>query len=80
VIMDDLLFGTVIAGIGLAIAYLRAEVLSSRRINAAELRREVVQRELRFKKDRLSRSNAPAPATEPEFSSHGGFRCDELAF
>jgi hypothetical protein len=80
-ITDDFLFATIIAGTGIAVDYLRAEVLSSRRFKAAELKREIVQRELHFKKDRVSRSSATAPAPKPAFSDHHeGFECDELAF
>lgn len=79
-IADDLLFATIIAGLGLSLAYVRAELTSRRRLRAAELRREIVQRELHIKEDRLPLANAPPPAAESVFSDLGGFACDELAY
>jgi hypothetical protein len=51
--MDDLLFVQVIGGIGLSLAYLRAEYLSHRRLTAARRRRESVMRKLHMAKARL---------------------------
>lgn len=45
-LLDDLLFAIILAGIGLSGAYLRAELVVHRRVTEVELRRELVQREL----------------------------------
>lgn len=45
-ILDDVLFAIILAGIGLSGAYLRAELVVHRRVTAVERRRELVRREL----------------------------------
>jgi hypothetical protein len=44
--MDDLLFAIIIGGIGLSVAYLRAELVLSQEFKAAERRKELALREL----------------------------------
>ncbi|MGO9948140.1 MAG: hypothetical protein ACLPWG_14970 [Steroidobacteraceae bacterium] len=57
--MNDLLIAIIIAGIGLSVAYLRAELLLHRRLTAVQRRREVLQRELHIKKVRSEQNDMP---------------------
>ena len=49
-IVDDCLFATIIAGIGLSGACLRAELVSHRRTTALQRARELAQREVHAKR------------------------------
>jgi hypothetical protein len=49
--MDDLLFAIIIAGVGLSIAYLRAELVIRQEFKALE-RKELALRELRITRPR----------------------------
>jgi hypothetical protein len=48
--IDDLLFAIILAGIGLSVAYLRAEYVSYRGFKATEHKKWIVQRELHAKR------------------------------
>ena len=64
-ILDDVLFAIILAGIGLSGAYLHAELIAHRRVTAVERRRELVQRELHSA--RVARPYAPfAARTQPD--------------
>jgi hypothetical protein len=47
---DDVLFGLILCGIGLAVACFRSEYVILRELRAAERRREGVMRELHLKR------------------------------
>ena len=65
-ILDDLLIVMIIAGIGLSVAYLRAEVFLYRRFKAAERRREALQRQLHIKRVRSEQIEMPGQqCTDP---------------
>lgn len=57
---DDLLLVMILAGIGVSVAYLRAELLLYRRFKAAERRREPLQRELHIKRVRPAQMDMPS--------------------
>lgn len=59
-ILDDVLFAIILAGIGLSGAYLRAELVVHRRVTAVERRRELVRRELHCV--RVAQPHAPFAA------------------
>jgi hypothetical protein len=68
-IFDDLLFAIILAGLGLSGAYLRAELLSHRRMTKLQRTRELVQLELHAKRAGLEQNNVsrrprilPSPA------------------
>jgi hypothetical protein len=61
-LVDDCLFVTIIAGIGLSGAYLRAELALHRRTTALQRARELVQREVHAKRVRLGPHKMPQPA------------------
>jgi hypothetical protein len=54
-IVDDCLFATIIAGMALAVAYLRAEYVLHRGFKAAEHKKFIVQRELHANRQRPKR-------------------------
>jgi 6-phosphogluconolactonase len=60
---DDLLIAIIVAGIGLSVAYLRAEYVSWRRYKAAERRHEVSLCELHLKRLRVEDNDVPAAIT-----------------
>jgi hypothetical protein len=64
--MDDLLISINIAGIGLSIVYLRAELLLHRNGKAAELKGQLALREAHIKRIRLKENDvAWQPRTNP---------------
>jgi hypothetical protein len=61
--MDDLLTAMIIAGIGLSIAYLRAEFVSRRARNTKERKKAIVQRELHANRLRPKAIDVPVAAS-----------------
>jgi hypothetical protein len=59
--IDDFLLAIIIAGIGLAVAYLRAELGLHRTTAAAERTRELAQREVHAKRVHLEYDKMPQP-------------------
>ena len=55
--IDDLLIGTIIAGVGLSGTYLRAEFVLHLRFKAAERRKELVWREVHANRARPEQNN-----------------------
>jgi hypothetical protein len=58
---DDLLFAIIIAGLGLSGAYLRAELLSHRRLTAAQRKSELLHLELHTNRVRLEKNGVSTP-------------------
>jgi hypothetical protein len=77
VIVDDCLFATIIAGIGLAVTYPRAEYVSYRGFRAVEHNRSIVQRELHANRLELKQIDEPLPTSRNHqpFLSKGSALC-----
>jgi hypothetical protein len=60
--MDDLLIAIIVAGIGLSIAYLRAETNSRRRRKVKGRKKTIVQHELRVNRLSLGQKHLPLTA------------------
>jgi Arc/MetJ family transcription regulator len=66
--MDDLLIAIIVAGIGLSIAYLRAELILRQEFKAAEREKELALRELRItrpRREHTSMLGQPSTASWP---------------
>ena len=72
---DDLLIGMIIVGFGLSGVYFRAAIVSWRRNQAAERRREIRLRELGSSLDRVD-SGTDAQAAKREAITEGDVRPD----
>jgi hypothetical protein len=73
--MDDLLIAMIIAGIGLSVAYLRAELVLHRRMTAAQGKREVLHIELHTKRVSLGRNDmSRQPRTYPSSIQANAFQ------
>ena len=60
-ILDDLLFAIILAGMGLSGAYLRAELVLHRRMAALQRARELVQREVHAERVRIEPNKVLQP-------------------
>jgi len=60
--MDDLLVAMTIAGMGLSIAFLRAEYGSRRLCNVKERKKAIVERELHANRLRVAQKHLPVTA------------------
>jgi hypothetical protein len=59
--IDEFLLMIILAGMGLTVAYLRAEYVLYRRFKAAEHQKWIVQRELHVNRVRLGHNKMPQP-------------------
>jgi hypothetical protein len=74
--LGDLLFAIILAGIGLAVAYLRAEYVLHRRFKAAEQQTLIAQRQLHANRLTIKPIHVGAPALQ----NHQHFLSKESAF
>jgi len=70
--MDDLLITIIIAGIGLSIAYMRAELVSRRGRKVQERKKAIVQREWHANRLRLEQKRVPVRLRPPTEANLAG--------